>query len=413
MKILMIAYPFPPYGGMSQRTVYFANYLADKGHKVDVIAAMPSSHFHGYDEGLVSLISDKVQVHRTFAGTLHHLRYHIKRINKKLGRDDSGIALKIDKILSPFSTAEWLPVGFLRSIRPCRNNDYDLVYCHGDPYVANVLALMLEKIFKVPWVMYVGDPRYFGTYSSYKRVLKHLENACLKSASSIIVNCPETRDGYLRHFPKTERKKYHVITDGFDRRRFAEITGEPSEKFRIVYTGVFYNSVREPVELFKALGSLAGEGLEDIETVIAGEEAGRYRKIIGDQGLEGSVRFLGHQPHDKVISLQKGATVLLLIGWSGGYQVPGKLFEYFAARKPVLVISYDGDDVAAKMVNRQRRGLVVNNRADEIREALIKLHGLWKGNELDQSFDLEELTEYTWERLAGNLEQVLKATAAS
>lgn len=406
MKILMIAYPFPPYGGMSQRTVYFANHMADKGHQVDVIAATPSILFHGYDDGLVSLISDKVRVHRTFAGTLHHLRYRIRHINKKIRNDDSGIVLKIDRILSPFSTSEWLPLGFLRSARLCRSNDYDLVYCHGDPYIANVLALMLKKIFKVPWVMYVGDPRYFGIYSSFKRVLKRLESVCLKSASSIVVNCPETRDGYLRHFPEIERKKYHVITDGFDRRRFDEIAGETSEKFRIVYTGVFYNSVREPVELFKALGSLAGEGLGEIELVIAGEEAGRYRKIIGEQGLDGRVRFLGHQPHDRAISLQKGATVLLLIGWSGGYQVPGKLFEYLAAQRPIMVVRYDKDDVASRIVDRYQSGVIVDNNAGEVAATIRKLHGLWKENRLEAAFNLDEKEEFTWEKLSGDLEDL-------
>lgn len=412
----MIAYPFPPYGGMSQRTVYFANYLADRGHHVDVVAARPSRRFRGYDAGMLSLVSGRVNVHRTFAGALHHIR-HSARSYLRNGRGDgqAGRALAAaERVMAPASAVEWLPLGLARAARLCRKNNYDLVYCHGDPYIANVLSLILRKIFRVPWVMYVGDPRYFGASPRFGFVLKHLERACLGSASGIVVNCQETRDGYWRHFPEIEKKKYSVITDGFDSTRFNDIAGEATERFRIVYTGVFYDAAREPLELFRAIGLLADDGPgRDIELVVAGEEPGRYREIISALGLGDRVRFLGHQSHDRAISLQKGAAVLLLIGWTGGFQVPGKLFEYFAARRPVLVIRHDHDDVASKMVDRQRRGLVVNNRADEIKESLTELHGLWKDDRLEQSFDLEERTEYTWERLAGSLEQVLKATAAS
>lgn len=415
MKILMIAYPFPPYGGMSQRTVYFANHLAGAGHRVDVLAARPSRRFRGYDAGMLSLVSGRVNVHRTFAGALHHAR-HSARSYLSNGRGDgrAGRALALaEKALAPLSAVEWLPVGLAGAARLCRQNRYDLVYCHGDPYIANVLSLILKKTFRVPWVMYVGDPRYFGASPRFKFVLKHLERSCLKSASGIVVNCRETRDGYERHFPEIARDKYRVITDGFDGARFSNIGGEATERFRVLYTGIFYDGAREPLQLLKAVGSLARDGAgRDIELVVAGEEGDRYRELIDELGIGDRVSFLGHQPHDRVISLQKGAAVLLLVGWSGGFQVPGKLFEYYAARRPVLAVRYDPGDVASRMVESHRRGLVVDNRADEIADALLKLHGLWKNGELQRAFDLGERTEYTWERLAGGLEQALKAAAA-
>lgn len=416
MKILMIAYPFPPYGGMSQRTVYFANHLAHAGHRVDVVAARPSRRFRGYDAGMLSLVSGRVDVHRTFAGVLHHVR-HSARSFLSNGRGDgrAGRALSLaEKAMAPVSAVEWLPLGLARAARLCRQNRYDLVYCHGDPYIANVLSLILKKMFRVPWVMYVGDPRCFGASTRFSFVLKHLERACLKSASGIVVNCQETGDGYQHHFPEIEKMKYSVITDGFDGSRFSSINGEATERFRVVYTGIFYDGAREPLELFQAIASLAKDGPgRDIELVIAGEEGDRYRKVIDELGISDRVSFLGHQPHDRVISLQKGASVLLLVGWSGGFQVPGKLFEYYAARRPVLAVRYDPDDVASRMVQSHRRGLVVDNRADEIGNALLRLHGLWKGGELERGFDLKERTEYTWERLAGSLEQVLKTVTAS
>lgn len=411
MKILMIAYPFPPYWGMSQRTAFFANNLARKDHQVDVLAANPSKNFHGYDEGLVDLISSDVHVHRTYAGPFHHLRYGIKRILSKSGKQNKylspSIYSKIEKILSVLTSLEWFPIGLLKGYRLCKKNKYDVLYCHGDPYIANVIACTLKKIFNTPLVIYIGDPRYFGIYSKYKRVLKHLENVCLSNANRIVVNCPETLNGYLHYYPKISRGKYTVITDGFDENRFKEIVAEPGDKFRIVYTGTFYSSLREPLELIKAFARI---GYDDVELVVAGEEAGEYQNSIEENRLAGKVKFLGYLTHDKVISLQKGATVLLLIGWAGGYQLPGKLFEYLAARRPIMVIRYDHADVAANMVARYKSGVVVNNDAEEIADAIEELYGLWKENMLDTSFSLNEKKEFTWENLSEELEDLFEMT---
>lgn len=415
MKILMIAYPFPPYGGMSQRTAYFANYLAERGHRVDVIAAQPSRRFHGYDAGLLSLVSNRINVHRTFAGVLHHLRCTVRSaLGNRYGAAGLGyrVFAATEKAMAPASSIEWLPLGLASGVRLCRKTDYDLLYCHGDPYIANVVACLLKKLFGTPLVIYIGDPRYFGAYSRFRGVLKHLEKNCLKIADSVVVNCPETLKGYRRHFPEIRENKYNVITDGYDEKRFNDIEEESANKFRIVYSGIFYDSLREPLELFKALGRL-GKGMnwEEIELVIAGEESAKYQNIIDENRINGRVKFLGHQPHDRVISLQKGAAVLLLIGWAGGYQVPGKLFEYFAAQRPILVVRYDRDDIASRVVDRYRRGLVVNNDTDEIADAFKGLYELWKDDRLERSFDLTERKEFTWEKLSSDLERVFKATA--
>lgn len=413
MRILFISWPFPPYGGMSQRSVYFANNLTLREHQVDVLASNPSRSFHGYDEAMVGLVADAVRVQRTYPGIFHHLRYAIRKA-KAGATSDSGRMLSLlwgglDKALSPLTSLEWFPIGLWHGAILCRKNHYDVLYCHGDPFIANVVASLLKRLFEVPLVIYIGDPRYFGTCSRYRRVLRRLEHSCLKAADRVVVNCPETLEGYRRHFPGIGKDKFSVITDGFDDTRFREIGSEPADRFRILYSGVFYNESREPLELLKALARLKADGAnDDIELLIAGEEPGRYQQLIDELKLDDSVIFLGHQPHDRVIGLQKGAAVLLLIGWSGGYQLPGKLFEYFAARRPILSIRYDRDDVASSIVSRYQRGLVADNDADAIAGAVSRLRELWQQGELDSSFDLTETREFTWDKLSGDLERVCR-----
>jgi hypothetical protein len=96
-----------------------------------------------------------------------------------------------------------------------------------------------------------------------------------------------------------------------------------------------------------------------------------------------------------------------------GYQVPAKLFEYFAAKRPILAIKYDEADIAGRLVEERNRGLVVQNRRDMILQALEQLYLLWKNNRLDTCFSLEEMPEFTWERIVDKVEGALYAACIS
>lgn len=390
MKILMLSYPFPPYGGMSQRNVYFANHLVAKGYGVDVLAVNPSRHFHGYDADMVKLISPAVRVYRIYAGLVHHLICKYKGLRG---------------VISPLmATFEWLPYGLICGYNLCRKNQYDVVYCHGDPFISHLLAYILKKRFGIPWITYIGDPRYFGAYSKFKFILKSLEPKCLGYADKIIVNCQETLDGYLQHFPFLEKERFTIITDGFDRARYETIPAELSDKFRIVYTGIFYQRWREPFELFKALEQLNNR---KIELVIAGTVSDNYINFVKDRGLDGKVVFLGHQPHRRIVSLQKGASLLLALGWAEGYQIPGKIFEYIASRRPIMVIKKDDNDVASRLIEKHKRGVTIENSAARIAEVIQKLYELWEQGRLKSSFDLSELEEFEWSKLTDQLDRAM------
>ncbi|MFH1370997.1 MAG: glycosyltransferase [Planctomycetota bacterium] len=390
LKILMISYPFPPYGGMSKRNVYFANRLVEKGHQVDVLSINPSRHFHGYDSSMVDLISPQVRVHRTYAGLFHHLGHRFGLL-KTMG-------------LASVATAEWFPYGLWRAFWLCRKNRYDAVYCHGDPFLSHLIAYLLKKKFGIPLVAYIGDPRSFGVYSKGRLVLRTLEPMCLSSADQIIVNCEETLDGFVHHFPFMTRDKFTVITDGFDERRYETVPPESSDKFRIVYTGVFYQGSREPFEFFNALKQLNGER---VEALIAGTVPRDYIDYVSDNGLSDKVIFLAHQSYNRVIALQKGASLLLVVGWGLGYQLPGKVFEYIAARRPIFVIRNDDKDVASKLVLNCKRGVSVANDAGKIASSIRNLYGLWQTGKMDSAFDLTTLRQFDWSNLADNLEEVL------
>lgn len=77
--------------------------------------------------------------------------------------------------------------------------------------------------------------------------------------------------------------------------------------------------------------------------------------------LQGIVKEIGHLPHAESVRYTLGADVLLLVvddvkGSEG--IVPGKVFEYVGARRPVLAIAPEGD--VAALIRRTGAGVVVD-----------------------------------------------------
>ena len=69
--------------------------------------------------------------------------------------------------------------------------------------------------------------------------------------------------------------------------------------------------------------------------------------------------------------------VLLLIQPNFPLQVPRKLYEYMAARRPVLCIA-EPEGATARMVREYDLGWVVQNDYHEIIKVLKEIYGKWR-----------------------------------
>jgi hypothetical protein len=76
-------------------------------------------------------------------------------------------------------------------------------------------------------------------------------------------------------------------------------------------------------------------------------------------------------PYRCALKLQMEADILLLLQWSDKRDegnIPGKIFEYLYARRPILFIGYE-HGIAARLI-RERRGGLVSNTPELIRDQL-------------------------------------------
>ena len=91
-------------------------------------------------------------------------------------------------------------------------------------------------------------------------------------------------------------------------------------------------------------------------------------------------------PRRRSLELQRDSEALLLIaadaGGRGTGVIPGKVFEYVAAGRPILA-AVPTDGAAGRLIEEIGAGIVAPaDDVEALRAALVELHGRWKRGEL-------------------------------
>jgi len=211
---------------------------------------------------------------------------------------------------------------------------------------AHVVAARLAQHWGVPWTADLRDLWSDNPYNSYlsaRHVLdERLERRTLARAQRLITVSEELADSLRsRH-----AQPVSVITNGFDPESLRPDAYETNRPFTIVHTGGLYSGKRDPGGLLRAIKELVehGEvGLDDIRLDFYGPREGWLDRRIAELGLQDLVHQNGPVTAKQALEIQRRSHVLLLLTWDDPADrgtCPVKLFEYMAARRPVLSLGY-------------------------------------------------------------------------
>ena len=134
---------------------------------------------------------------------------------------------------------------------------------------------------------------------------------------------------------------------------------------------------------------------------------------IKARGLGHNLDNLGYQPHDVAVAEQRAASLLILpLRQEPEYRnvLPGKIFEYLAARRPVLGIGQE-DGAAAQVLADTRTGLMCDwDQSAAIRSAVDRAwsaHLASPGSGTGPAFNPTGLERYTRRHLTRLLATLL------
>ena len=169
----------------------------------------------------------------------------------------------------------------------------------------------------------------------------------LTGADAVLVTSPETKRLFLAKLPDLPSAKFQVLPNGYDESDFRQPSRPPLDCLRITHTG----TITELYHINRLLQALAACATAHPDVPLrlrfVGQVSNELRRQIEQAGLLPITEFLAFVPHDKSVEylLESSALLMAIPDVPRNFGIlPGKVFEYLAANKPILCVGPAGSD---------------------------------------------------------------------
>ena len=389
-RLLIITYYWPPTGGSGvQRWVKFSKYLPEQGWQ-PVVYTPENPEQLARDESLLQdipacvevikrRITEPYAIYRRLTGGKSGQEVNPVNAQKKNWKQRLSLWIR-GNCFVPDPRISWVhpSVRFLKKY--LAEHPVDAVVTTGPPHSVHLIGRGLKRALGLHWIADFRDPwtemfyyKHLGLGPAADRRHHRLEQSVLDEADTVISVSPPVRDD----FQAKTKTPVVLITNGFDEEDFSAEGGgsgsaaaQPFTRvgsrsdsgagaaavppFRLVHTGLFAAD-GNPLNLWDALARRCEADpafRERLEIRLAGKVDAAITEAIRGRGLGPNLVDLGYLPHDETVREQRAADILLLpLRREPEYAkvLPGKIFEYLAARRPVLGIG-QSDGAAARIL---------------------------------------------------------------
>lgn len=250
------------------------------------------------------------------------------------------------------------------------DNHIGTIITTGPPHSMHLIGLRLKLKFPhLRWLADFRDPwSEWGLWDSLMvsqavmKIHRKLERRVLRAADEIITITPF----YVKRFEALAQRPVRLLTNGFDEDDFSGMTYVDTGQFIIRHIGVV-NEKCDPRPFMEALEQEMERDADfarHLKVEFIGDVHAEFREFVANNArLERITSFRGNVPHQELIQLYGSSSLLLLI--LTGYKdaegfLPGKLFEYFATRLPVLGVGPTSGN-AASLLKETGAGIMVGS----------------------------------------------------
>jgi glycosyltransferase involved in cell wall biosynthesis len=409
-SIMIVAQLTPPSGLIAARRAgAFAKYLGRLGHRVTVLTSRASG------EGTIEGAAEVVRTGDALATRLNWRRRHFEALTG--GESGYSPPSRLESVVVPdLAVGTWLPFALPRALSIARKDDFDVVLTTSPPQSAHLVGLALARR-GLPWIAELRDgwtfepPRASWPTRAQRRLDAALERRVARKASAMIgVTEPIVEDLIERLGARAV-----LITNGFDPEEVPAAEGAGSlldpDRHSLVHTGRMEAARSSPAPLLEALRRLKRESPEvadRLEVVFAGAFSARELELLAADDHCALVKVVGWLERRRALALQRAADTLLVVteGPSRRSVATGKVFEYLAARRPILVLG-EGTE-AARIVAETGAGRATS--ASDPGAIAISLRAALEGTPTVEGRD-ELLERYSYPRLVERLAALIEEIA--
>lgn len=361
-RALIITYYWPPAGGPGvQRWLKFVKYFREFG--IEPIVYIPQNpNYPLIDVNFEKEIPLDIEIiKQPIAEPYRFANIFSKKKTKDIS---SGIISNknpstLEKLMLyirgnffiPDARVGWVKpsVKYLSEYIP--KNSIDFLITTGPPHSLHLIGMQLKKQLGIKWLADFRDP--WTSIHYHKSLLlnktsekkhKKLEAAVLNNASRVVVTSPTTK----AEFESITNTNIDVVTNGYD--VFGPVETSLDIKFSISHIGSLL-SERNPEILWDVLKEISKEDSHFkncLQLKFAGVISEEVKNSLQEYGLLENALFLGYISHSEALKLQLQSQLLLLIEINSVDTraiIPGKLFEYLAAKRPVIALGPEKSDI--------------------------------------------------------------------
>lgn len=323
-------------------------------------------------------------------------------------------AITVSKLAFPNHTqTNWLKYAKALAIRVHEVTPIQAIVATCPPPDTLELAAGLSNRFKIPWIADLRD-RVQECFPTNFRLSRDTQKCAriIRTASASVVVSEALADSEREDLRLNARPI--VIANGFDEDDYSLISVKP-DSFSVVYTGSLYPNRRDPAVFLQGLRmfydkKLIPQGIKHPIFKYAGTSTDLLKSWAKEHQIEHGVEILGHLSRDDSLRLQMSAGILLHVTESAGATgiATGKIYEYFAAGRPILATPGD-HSTADELISRTQTGSVARNPT-EVHDALCHWYDEWNQcGRLNYSPNLVEISKFRRRDQAGSLAQLLNS----
>lgn len=378
-KVLIITYYWPPAGGPGvQRWLKFVKYLPE--FDVEPVVYIPENpHYPIQDTSLMEEVPEGISIYKQKVFEPYRLAGLLSP--KKTKRISSGIIKTKDpsvlekamlwirgNFFIPDARKYWVApsVKFLSDL--IIKEQIETIITTGPPHSVHLIGQQLKEKHALKWVTDFRDPWTSIGYHKKLRLSaasqkkhKQMEHLVLNTADQLIVTSEMTK----KEFGEITNKPITVITNGYDNDFKGKVVLDKS--FTIAHVGSLLSG-RNPNNLWKALSQLASENemfRAELQLEFLGVVSEDVLNSLSRYELVPYIKLKGYVSHVQAVRRQRGAQVLLLVEIDSEETegiVPGKIFEYMAAKRPILALGPKNWEVR-NMIQETQTGEVFDYEA--------------------------------------------------
>ncbi len=412
-KVLIITYYWLPSGKATLHwPLGLVRYLPENGWE-PIVLTVSNDSFTEKDPSLQSNLDPNLKVIRTPSFEPFELYKKFTGRGKDSQLIPSELISRTNKSLShrlsiwirmnlfvPDARIGWYPNAVKGGARLLEKEKVGAIISVGPPHSLHLPALRLSRKFRIPHIPVFIDPWVdIVYYKGFKRnpltlaADNYLEKKVLKNAARAVFVTKAMQEDYIRKYPFLKEKN-KVLYWGYDETFFNNKTNStPGKEEVILHTGNMFDYQNIP-GFWKMIREQINNGRK-LKLRFTGSVGPGIKAALNQSGLMDHVEMKGFLPYNKVIDELYSADYFLVCATEKRH-VPGKLFEYLRAGKPIIAFGHDNEEIkeilsstgAGRLFNYSESGEYILEHPEEFKTRMEEVEQFSRKNITKEMADI-------------------------